>query len=100
MKKLLIIPIIFTSLAVVFSCGGKNNAETTVTSDDAHGENHESSNIATLTDEQIKSIGLELGAIEQKQLTASLKTNGVLKVPNQNRASVNSVYNGVVKSLL
>ncbi len=27
----------------------------------------------TLTDEQMKSIGIELGSIEQKQLTASLK---------------------------
>ena len=38
--------------------------------------------------------------IEQKQLTASLKTNGVLKVPNQNKASINSIYNGVIRSIL
>jgi len=48
----------------------------------------------------MKTIGVELGTIEQKQLTASLKTNGVLKVPNQNKASINSVYSGVIKSLL
>ncbi len=48
----------------------------------------------------MKSIGVELGGIEQKQLTASLKTNGLLKVPNQNKASVNSIYSGVIKSLL
>ncbi|MBX2920219.1 MAG: efflux RND transporter periplasmic adaptor subunit [Ferruginibacter sp.] len=48
----------------------------------------------------MKTIGIEFGAIEQKQLTASLKTNGVLKVPNQNKASINSVYSGVIKSLL
>ncbi|MBN8700346.1 MAG: efflux RND transporter periplasmic adaptor subunit [Chitinophagales bacterium] len=48
----------------------------------------------------MKSIGIELGAIEQKQLTASLKTNGILRVPNQNKATINSVYRGVIKSLL
>ena len=48
----------------------------------------------------MKTIGIELGSIEQKQLTASLKTNGVLKVPNQNKASINSVYSGVITSLL
>ena len=41
-----------------------------------------------------------MGSIEEKQLTASLKTNGVLKVPNQNKASVNSIYSGVIKTLL
>ncbi|MBP8114544.1 MAG: efflux RND transporter periplasmic adaptor subunit [Chitinophagaceae bacterium] len=48
----------------------------------------------------MKSIGIELGTIEEKQLTAALKTNGVLKVPNQNKASINSIYSGVIKSLL
>lgn len=57
-------------------------------------------NTATLTDEQIKSIGVELNSIEQKQLTSAIKANGVLKVPNQNKASINSVYSGVIKSLL
>jgi hypothetical protein len=33
----------------------------------------ENSNMTTLTEEQIKSIGIELGGIEQKQLTASFK---------------------------
>jgi cobalt-zinc-cadmium efflux system membrane fusion protein len=40
-----------------------------------------------LTAEQMKSIKIELGSIEKKQLTASLKANGILKVPNQNKAN-------------
>jgi cobalt-zinc-cadmium efflux system membrane fusion protein len=100
MKKFIIIAIIFTGLAAVHSCGSKGNTETAATAEEGHEDEHENPNMATLTDEQIKSIGIELGIIEQKQLTASLKTNGVLKVPNQNKASVNSVYSGVIKSLL
>lgn len=98
MKKFLIIAIIFTSMCAVLSCGNKGNTETAAVAEEGHED--ENPNMATLTEEQIKSIGIELGTIEQKQLTASLKTNGVLKVPNQNRASVNSVYSGVIKSLL
>ena len=98
MKTFLIITIIFASLAVIISCGSKTKIETEATTEEGHED--ENPNIAILTEEQIKSIGIELGTVEQKQLTASLKTNGVLKVPNQNKASVNSVYNGVVRSLL
>jgi len=103
MKKLLIIVMIFASLVFVFSCGNKESStetSTEVTKEEGHGDEHENPNMATLTDDQIQSIGVELGTIELKQLTASVKANGVLKVPNQNKASVNSIYSGVIKSLL
>jgi membrane fusion protein, heavy metal efflux system len=106
MTKFLITVIIFASLVFAVSCGGKTDGETTAAEDAKPEEgNHdehedENPNMATLTDEQMKSIGVELGTIEQKQLTASVKANGVLKVPNQNKASVNSIYSGVIKSLL
>lgn len=100
MKKFLIIAIIFTGLISIVSCGSKGDAETAKPVEEDHKDEHENPNTATLTEAQMKSIGIELGTIEEKQLTASLKTNGLLKVPNQNKASVNSIYSGVVKSLL
>lgn len=100
MKKYLIIAISVLSLLTIVSCGGNSSAESANKTEEGHEDSHENTNTTTLTEEQIKSIGIELGVIEDKQLTASLKTNGVLKVPNQNKASVNSVYRGVVKSLL
>ncbi len=99
MKKFLIIAIILTSLVSFTSCGSKSTAEA-AKPEEEHTDEHENKNTATLTEEQIKSIGVELGVIEDKQLTAALKTNGVLKVPNQNKATVNSIYSGVIKSLL
>ena len=99
MKKFLIIAVIFTGIVSIISCGSKDNTET-AKPEENHKDEHENPNIATLTEEQMKSIGIELGIIEEKQLTASLKTNGLLKVPNQNKASVNSIYSGVIKSLL
>ncbi len=99
MKKFLITIIIFTNLVAIFSCGGKDSKETTTTKVEGQEEGHENPNMVILSGEQIKSIGIEFGLIEEKQLTASLKTNGVLRVPNQNKASVNSIYSGVIRSL-
>lgn len=92
MKQLLIIIAIAGA-----SCGA---GKETKVPEEKEEHAHENSNTATLTQEQMKSIGIELGSIEKKQLTASLRANGILKVPNQNKASINSVYNGVIKSLL
>jgi RND family efflux transporter MFP subunit len=105
MKTFFITLSIIVSMVVLASCGGKKNStETTKKEETKPSEESEEEkakpNTATLTEEQIKSIGIEWGVIEQKQLTASVKANGVLKVPNQNKASVNSIYSGVIKSLL
>ncbi|HEY5772361.1 MAG TPA: efflux RND transporter periplasmic adaptor subunit, partial [Chitinophagaceae bacterium] len=99
MKKFFISTIFFAGVVAFVSCDSKEQTGTNTTEEKREDE-HENPNMAILTEEQIKSIGIELGSIEQKQLTASLKTNGILKVPNQNKASINSVYSGVVKSLL
>lgn len=99
MKKIFIVLTSSLVLATVFSCGGGTTAEKAVAEKDEDHAN-ENSNTALLTNEQVKSIGIELGRIELKQLTSSLKANGRLQVPNQNKASVNSLYSGVIKSLL
>jgi len=100
MKKYFLI--ISTIISVLFSqsCNEKKDSVPAKVIEVPKEEEHENPNEATLTAEQIKTIGIEFGDIEQKQLTASLKTNGILKVPNQNRASINSIYAGVIKSLL
>ena len=51
----------------------KKTAETK--SEGRRADEHTNPN-TTLTNEQIESIGVELGVIEQKQLTAAVKTNG------------------------
>lgn len=99
MKKYLLTAIIFTGIASFISCGENGNKPAYTTEEKPPAE-IENALHASLTEEQMKSIGIELGGIEEKQLTASLKTNGLLKVPNQNKAGVNSVYSGIIKSLL
>lgn len=52
-----------------------------------------------LTMEQINTVKIKFGRIEQKQLTATIKANGNLRVPNNFQANVTSLFGGVIKSL-
>lgn len=62
-------------------------------------DEHSTEKVAVLTDEQMKAVGVEIGTIEQKQLSATLKANGSLRVPNSNKANATSLFGGVIKSL-
>ena len=100
MKKILIITSILFSFVLLSSCGSNSSSETT--KEETHeeaSEEHGNENTATLTNEQIKTIGIELGTIEQKELTNSIKANGILTVPNQNKAFVTPLLSGVIKTL-
>lgn len=77
---------------------GHNHGTEAETTTDEH-EEEEEENVAVLTDEQMKAVGIEIGSIEQKQLSATLKANGALRVPNSNKANATSLFGGVIKSL-
>lgn len=98
MKNLTIISII--AITIFFSSCGNSTATKEAEGETEHHDEHENPSTATLTDAQMKSIKIEFGNIEKKQLTASLKANGILKVPNQNKATVNALMGGVIKSIL
>ncbi|MBK7795515.1 MAG: efflux RND transporter periplasmic adaptor subunit [Saprospiraceae bacterium] len=71
----------------------------TIKTDPEDNHEDESSTIAELSEEQIKAVGINFGTIESKELTATLKATGVLKVPNNNKANASSLYGGVIQSL-
>ncbi|RYZ27589.1 MAG: efflux RND transporter periplasmic adaptor subunit [Chitinophagaceae bacterium] len=48
----------------------------------------------------MKTANIELGTIDMKNLKTSIRANGMLSVPNQNKAFITSVNNGVIRSLL
>ncbi|AMR34553.1 hypothetical protein A0256_14240 [Mucilaginibacter sp. PAMC 26640] len=56
-------------------------------------------NTVSLTANQIKTAGIELGTIEMKNLATAIKANGLLSVPNQNKALVTSVTSGTIRTL-
>jgi len=62
-------------------------------------DEHEEENVVTLTDEQIKTVGIEIGSIEQKQLSSAMNANGFLRVPNTHKANATSLFGGIIKAL-
>jgi RND family efflux transporter MFP subunit len=97
-----IIYIIFT-LIFLESCGKKdtsNDSESEIKAEQTEDHHDEASkSIALITEDQMKTVGITLGKIEMKELTATIKANGLLRVPNNNKATVTSLYGGVIKTI-
>jgi RND family efflux transporter MFP subunit len=97
--------IIYTAFALIFliSCGKKDastesESEIKTEQTEEHGEEAPQT-IASLTEEQMKAVGITLGKIEMKELTSTIKANGALRVPNNNKATITSMYGGIIKTL-
>ena len=88
---------IFSILTAIASCGTNKTEEK---KEEEHKQEEAIGNTLTLSDLQMKTAGIELGTIELKNLKSSIKANGMLSVPNQNKAFITSVNNGVIRTLL
>ncbi|PTT42224.1 efflux RND transporter periplasmic adaptor subunit [Chryseobacterium sp. HMWF028] len=96
-----IIPLILISMLLT-GCGKKEASEEkapekTEQKEQAHEEAPQT--IASLTEEQMKSVGVALGTVEMKELTSTIKANGLLSVPNSNKATITSLYGGIIKTI-
>ncbi len=96
-----IIYLTVTAFALL-SCGKQEKtaekaALTTEQSEKGHKE--EPQTIASLTEEQMKSVGVALGTVEMKELISTIKANGLLSVPNSNKAAITSLYGGIIKTI-
>ena len=92
------LPLVFCLLLISCSDSKKDEGVKTEVKTEAP-QTEEAPTIATLTEEQIKTVSIQLGAIEQKELTTTIKANGMLRVPNNNKANATSLYGGVIKTL-
>lgn len=96
-----IIPLVFISILAI-SCGKKEATEEKApekTEQKEHAHEEAPQTIASLTEEQMKSVGVTLGPIEMKELTSTIKANGLLSVPNSNKATITSLYGGIIKTI-
>ncbi len=100
MKNNVLSFITFSMLLIITACGPETKSSEPAHQEEEHDHgNHENSNTAELSAVQIRTVGIMTGVIEQKQLTSSLKANGILKVPNENKATVTSLYGGAITSI-
>ncbi|MFD1255334.1 efflux RND transporter periplasmic adaptor subunit [Mucilaginibacter terrae] len=59
----------------------------------------ETPNRVSLTANQLQTAGIVIGTIEMKNLATAIKANGLLSVPNQNKALVTSITTGTIQTL-
>ncbi|MGI8581383.1 MAG: efflux RND transporter periplasmic adaptor subunit [Chitinophagaceae bacterium] len=101
MKRLIIKTLttfLFLAMMIFYSsCGNsKTKVEETVTKTDT---TKKEEGIAEVTPEQMKAVGIEIGVIEQQNLTSVVKASGQLTVPPQNKAVVNALVGGVIRRI-
>lgn len=85
---------LIVAITLVFSC---NTKKTENTSEGTETKKEEAKGAIVLTDEQIKSVGIEIGTIEMKNLLSVVKASGQLAVPPQNKAEVNVLVGGIIQ---
>ncbi len=94
-RKLLILLLLISSSMIACT---DNRSKETETKEETK-EQPVAANMVTLTKEQVNTVGIQYGTIQHKDLTDAIKVNGVLTVPNQNKATITSLFAGTIKSL-
>jgi len=85
--------IMITIMSVFLSsCGSKESSN--VVEEKHHREDE---NIVEFTAAQYQTAGIELGKIESKQISGTIKVNGVLDVPPQQQISISAPIGGFLK---
>ncbi|MCF6182773.1 efflux RND transporter periplasmic adaptor subunit [Lutibacter sp.] len=98
MKYIINISSIFLLLVFLASCQNKTTQQKEETTKES-GEKEETTNSVTLQQKQLDVMDIELGAIKQVNLGATLKVNGQLELPPQRIASISAIVGGRVQSV-
>jgi cobalt-zinc-cadmium efflux system membrane fusion protein len=98
MKYIIKITALLLIIVALVSCDNKiaqqNEENTEETS-----ESEESSTMVTLQQKQLEVMNIEVGTAKQLNLGATLKVNGQLELPPQNKASISTIIGGSVQSV-
>lgn len=92
MKNIKSIISVFSFLFLLASCNDKK-VET-----EEHTEEENKTEVA-LTEAQFKTVGIETGSLENRNLNTIIKANGYTTVPPQNMANISTLISGVVKDI-
>ncbi|PKA98507.1 LOW QUALITY PROTEIN: cobalt-zinc-cadmium efflux system membrane fusion protein [Flavobacteriaceae bacterium MAR_2009_75] len=83
--------LIISQIILLHSCGEKQNVENLAS------ETENSDESITITKEQFNTGGMTLGSLEEKSFPTTIKTNGMIDVPPENRAVVSATMGGYIK---
>lgn len=98
LKSVLTVPIMVLLALFVSSCGNSGSKEKT---EDPVAEEHtHAATEVSITKQQYDALKIQMGSIEQKNLSNVLKSTGFLKVPPQSKANITSALGGTVQTIL
>ncbi|WP_284653853.1 efflux RND transporter periplasmic adaptor subunit [Flavobacterium terrisoli] len=86
--------LLFASCLMLLSSCNEKVAE------EAGHEEEKSENEVALTEAQFKTVGIETGTLENRNLNLVIKANGYTAVPPQNMANISTLIGGTVKDIL
>lgn len=81
---------------LVTGCGGSSDTHEDEHAEEEHTENELS---IELTQRQIEAVGIEIGAFSYLPLKNTVKANGVLELPPQNKADVSALVSGAISDI-
>jgi cobalt-zinc-cadmium efflux system membrane fusion protein len=84
--------ILFSAFYFLISCNDKKV--------EVEHEEEKSENEVELTASQFKTVGIEFGSVENRNLNLVIKANGYTTVPPQNMANISTLIGGTVKDIL
>ncbi|MDP1811436.1 MAG: efflux RND transporter periplasmic adaptor subunit [Sediminibacterium sp.] len=88
--------LVFSLAAIIFSsCSSKVDKS----EDSAETPKTEYTSMVDLSEEQFKTVNIQYGGIEEKNLSSVIKTSGKIEAPPQQLVTVSSPYGGVVKQI-
>lgn len=94
-SSLLIFTIVFAVSVLLNAC---NNGAEKKPADVKKEMPEEQEGVTAFTKAQYETSGIQLGGIERKQLSGTLKVNGLLDVPPQNQVSISLPFGGILKN--
>jgi membrane fusion protein, heavy metal efflux system len=96
MKQNFLSSLIILTAAIVWlsSCSSKGSAETAT----AEETKTEEADMVDLSEDQFKTVNIQYGAVEEKNLSSVIRASGVLDVPPQQLLTVSSPYGGTLKN--
>lgn len=84
--------IILSSFILLYACGSKQTTEQTTDNAVVN------ETVITLTDAQLKNSQLQIGKLEERNISSIIKVNGKIDVPPQNMVSVSMPLGGYLKT--
>lgn len=85
-------------LFALASCGNKDNKSKAPAADSTAAEEHHDENIMELTKAQYQTVNIQTGSIAPRELSGSIKVNGMLDVPPQQTVSISMPFGGILRN--